>query len=152
MRQIKIKCYEQILERYYQEKHKIKRKRKLIIFVCDGFRNYRNAYTKLFSRTAKLVFGVPIAYKKYKIEHNNNSIERYNREIKRKNLARGIFQTNEGAESTTSLQNIIYNYITPHETLNEKTPAQAAGINLLLGQNKLLNLIKLAKRLEMTIR
>ncbi len=86
------------------------------------------------------------------MEHNNNPIERYNREIKRNNAARGAFQTSEGSESTTSLQNIIYNHITPHETLNEKTPAQAAGIDLLLGQNKLLNLIKLARRLEMMIR
>ena len=86
------------------------------------------------------------------IKNMDNPIERYNREIKRNNAARGAFQTSEGSESTTSLQNIIYNHITPHETLNEKTPAQAAGIDLLLGQNKLLNLIKLARRLEMMIR
>ena len=59
LNQIKITCYKQIIERYKREKHKPKKRRKLIKFVSDGFENYRNAFNKLFLYVAKLTFGVP---------------------------------------------------------------------------------------------
>ena len=78
--QIKINCYDQILEKYYLKKYtKIDER---IIFVCDGFYNYKNAFNKLFYRAAQLQFGVPIACKKYGLLYNNNQIERYNGKIK----------------------------------------------------------------------
>ena len=80
--QIKITCYKQIFERYKQERNKPKNKRKLTIFVCDKFENYRTAFNKLFYRVAKLRFGIPIKAKKNGLKHNNNHIERYNQEIK----------------------------------------------------------------------
>ena len=80
--QIKETCYNQILERYHQERKKPKKKRKLIIFVSDKFWNYKVAWSVLFSRVTKLVFGVPIACLKYGLKHNNNAIERENGNIK----------------------------------------------------------------------
>lgn len=72
--QIKNSCYNQILAKYYLKKYtKIDER---ILFVCDGFENYKNAFNNLFYRAAKLQFGVPIACKKYELEHNNNPIER----------------------------------------------------------------------------
>jgi len=86
--QIKERCYSQILAKYYTKKFlKIDRR---IIFVCDGFWNYKNSFNKLFYRVAKLQFGVPIAYKKYGVKHNNNPVERYNGKLKdRMNARRG---------------------------------------------------------------
>ena len=57
--QIKTTCYNQILAKYYYKKFTGIDER--IIFVSDGFENYRNAFNKLFYRIAKLQFGVPIA-------------------------------------------------------------------------------------------
>ena len=146
--QIKITCYEQILERYKQEKHKPKKKRKLIIFVCDKFENYRNAFNKLFYRVAKLRFGIPIKAKVAGLKHNNNPIERYNGKIKdRTKVMRGDFYSFEGGESFMNLNHIIHNFVNPHQQLKGKTPAEAAEIDLKLGRNKLLNLIrKMARR------
>jgi hypothetical protein len=41
-------------------------------------------------------------------------------------------------------QRIYYNHIRPHQALNGKTPAQAAGLELSLGVNKWQSLIKKA--------
>ena len=125
-------------------------KKHLITFVSDKFINYRNAWRKLFYRVTELRFGVPITCKKYGLEHNNNPVERHNREIGRRIDALNVFQTHEGVSTTLSLYKFIYNYVTPHNSLDGKTPAEAAGFNLPLGQNKLLGLIHLARKIEMT--
>ena len=147
--QIKTTCYDQILERYNQEKHRPTKKRKLIIFVCDKFENYRSAFNKLFYRVAKLRFGIPIKSKKNGLKHNNNHIERYNGKIKdRTKIMRGGFDNFEGGESFMNLNHIIHNFVNPHQQLGERTPAEAAEIDLKLGRNKLLNLIKYWMRIR----
>ena len=114
-----------------------------ITFVCDGFENYKSAFNKLFGITAKLTFGVPIACKKYNLQHNNNAIERYNGKLKDriKNI-RGGFKNFDDAKCFMDLRRTIHNFVNPHQELNGKTPAEMAGINLDLGRNKLLKLIE----------
>ncbi len=94
---------------------------------------------------------MPIACKKFGLKHNNNAVERHNRELSRRFDALNVFQTHEGAASTSALCKMLHNYINPHSMLNQKTPAQEAGLILPLGKNKLLDLIKMAKKVEMTI-
>jgi putative transposase len=144
LKKIKVWCYGQIMQLYAKRK-------KLIHFVADKFSNYYIAWEKILSRITTMTAGVPIACKKYGLKYNNNPIERYNRELGRRMGAINVFQTFNGAEHFFGLKNIIQNYVNPHTTLKGKTPAEAAGIRLNLGQNKLLNLIKLARRLEMTL-
>lgn len=151
--QIKITCYQQILERYSQEKHKPTKKRRLIIFVCDKFENYRNAFNKLFYRVAKLRFGIPIKSKKNGLKHNNNHIERYNGKIKdRTKIMRGGFDNFEGGESFMNLNHIIHNFVNPHQGLDGRTPAEAADIFIPLKRNKLLCLIKYVRLNHITKR
>ena len=120
--------------------------RKLIEFVCDKFENYKSAFQKLFYRTCKLTFGVPIACKKYNIEHNNNPIERYNGKSKdRIKSIRSGFKSFKGAECFMNLRRVVYNYVNPHQELQGKTPAEAAEIILPLRRNKLLGLIKFVR-------
>jgi len=154
LKQIKDSCYEQIIERFNQEKHKKVEDRLLIEFVCDKFANYKSAFSRNFYRIANLSFGIPIACKKYHLEHNNNAIERYNGKLKdRLNSIRSGFKSFEGAESFMNLKDIIYNFVNPHQELKGKTPAEMAGINLELGRNKLLNLIrKMARMLHHSLR
>ena len=141
--QIKTTCYNQILLKYYIEKYKKVKKRKLVTFVCDGFENYKNAFNKLFYRVAKLQFGIPIKAKKFGLKYNNNPIERYNGKLKdRIKSIRSGFYSFEGAESFMNLRHIIHNFINPHQELKGKTPAEKAGIKLKLGRTKLLGLIK----------
>ncbi len=140
--EIKRSCYKQIKEIYEMEKHKKVCDRELIKFICDGFENYKSAFNKLFYRIAKLVFGVPIACKKYKLEHNNNPVERYNGKLKdRLKIIRGGFGSFEGAEYFMNLQRVLHNFVNPHQELKDKTPAEMAEIFLPLGRNKLLKLI-----------
>ena len=145
--QIKVTCYEQILERYFQEKHKPKKKRKLITFVSDKFENYKSSWSILFRRVTKLTFGVPIKAKIAGLKHNNNAIERYNGKIKdRTKTMRGEFYSFEGGEDFMNLNQIIHNFVNPHQQISGKTPAEAAEIKLPLNRNKLLNLIKYVRR------
>ena len=151
--QIRVTCYDQILEIYRKEKHKPKKKRKLIIFVCDKFGNYKTAWSVLFGRVTKLTFGVPIKAKRGGLKHNNNHIERYNGKIKdRIKTMRAGFYSFEGAEAFMNLKHTIHNFVNPHQQLNERTPAEAAEIKLPLKRNKLLNLIKYVRRCYITKR
>ena len=144
--QIKTTCYCQILERYKQEKHKPKKKRKLITFVSGGFESYKNAWSILFGRVTKLTFGIPIKAKVAGLKHNNNAIERYNGKIKdRTKTMRGEFYSFEGGEDFMNLNHIIHNFVNPHQELKEKTPAEAAEIFIPLKRNRLLSLIKYAR-------
>ncbi len=145
--EIKRNCYGQILYKYYIEKHKKVKNRKLITFVCDGFENYKNAFNKLFYRVAKLQFGVPIKLQRYGVKHNNNPIERYNGKLKdRLKVIRGGFGSFDYAEAFLNLRHIMHNFVNPHQGLNEKTPALKAGIKLKLGRTKLFGLIKYMAR------
>jgi len=146
LKQVKDSCDEQIIEIYSQEKHKKVKDRKLIEFVCDKFANYKSAFSRNFYRIANLSFGVPIACKKYNLEHNNNSIERYNGKTKdRIKSIRSGFKSFEGARCFMDLRRTIHNFVNPHQELKGKTPAEMAGINLKLGRNKLLSLIKFVR-------
>jgi len=142
-KQIKNTCNEQILQVYKKEKKKPKKKRKLITFVSDGFNNYQDGAKHCFNYVAKIIFGVPIACKKYKLKHNNNPIERYNGSLKdRLKILRSGFGSFNGAQEFMNLKHITYNFINPHQSLKGKTPAETANVNLKLGRQKLLNLIK----------
>ena len=150
--QIKTTCYEQILAVYEKEKKKPKRKKKLIIFVCDKFANYKNAFNKLFCFVAKLRFGVPIKSKRNGLKHNNNHIERYNQDIKdRIKTMRGFFSYRRAAYFL-NLKHIIHNFVNPHMRLKGKTPAEVAEVDLKLGRRKLYNLIRLMAKRQMTRR
>ncbi len=146
LKQIKDNCYEQIIYVYKKEKHKKVKDRKLIEFTCDKFANYKSAFNKLFGRICKLNFGVPIACKKFNLEHNNNPIERYNGKIKDriKNIRSGFKSFND-AKHFMDLRKMIYNFVNPHQELQGRTPAEEAGIDLELGRNKLLGLIKFVR-------
>lgn len=140
--EIKATSYEQILTGYFCKKYFKGGKDERIIFVCDKFANYKNAFNKLFYRVAILNFGVPIACKKYNLKHNNNPIEKYNGKIKdRIKSIRSGFKNFEDAKYFMDLRRVINNFVNPHQGLNGKIPAEEAEINLDLGRNKILGLI-----------
>ena len=140
--QIKKTCYKQILRIYRKEKNKKSKDKKLIVFVSDGFENYKNAFNKLFCYVAKLVFGIPIKLKKHGVKHNNNAIERYNSDIDDRIKTMRHFGSFERARYFLNLKHMVHNFVNPHMQLKGRTPAEEANIDLKLRRNKLLNLIK----------
>ena len=118
----------------------------MIVFVSDGFENYKNAFSKLFCFVAKLVFGIPIKLKKHGVKHNNNAIERYNGDIDDRIKTMRHFGSFERAGYFLNLKHIIHNFVNPHMQLKGRTPAEEAGIDLKLRRNKLLNLIGIVAR------
>jgi len=144
LKQIKKNCYGQMLERYEQDDK--------IEFTCDKFANYKSAFNKLFYRVCNLNFGVPIACKKYGLEHNNNPIERYNGKIKdRIKSIRSGFKNFDDAKCFMDLRRIIHNFVNPNQGLQGKTPAEMAEILLPLRRNKLLNLIRFVRDNDLTL-
>lgn len=147
-KRIKDRIYDQLLERYKDEKPKPAKKRKLFSFIQDGFENYKSGSKKYFFRVCKIVAGVPIACRKYGLEHNNNAIERYNQEIKDRYKTMRHLGSFKSAKKVLKMRQIIHNFVNPHQELKGKTPAEAAEIKYELGKNKLLNLINLTAKLK----
>jgi len=74
----------------------------------------------------------------------NRPIERYHNEIRERLKARRGLGNDESAQTFSEFLKINHNFVKPHEGLDGKTPAQAANIDLKLGQDKYLDLIKQA--------
>jgi transposase-like protein len=110
--------------------------------TTDGLRAYQDAFKKEFftlrnPRTEYIRSAGIRASRK-----NNNNIERLHGTIRERNKTmRGIKK--EETPITKGFQ-IYYNFIRPHQALNGKTPAQQAGIEIELGTNKWLSLVKKA--------
>jgi len=50
-----------------------------------------------------------------------------------------------------NLRRVIYNFVNPHQELEERTPAEEAGIDLELGGNKLMSLIEFVRNHEVSL-
>ena len=74
----------------------------------------------------------------------NRPVERYHNEIREKLKSRRGLGNQKSAQTFAELYKIHHNFVKPHQGLNGKTPAEAAGIDLNLGEDKYLDLIKLA--------
>jgi len=109
--------------------------------VTDGLRAYQDAFNKEFF-THQNPRPMHVRLAGLRKETNNNIIERLHGTIReRTKVTRGL--DSEGSAQTMIDGNrIYYNFIRPHMALNGKTPAEAAGIDLQLGQNKWNTLIR----------
>ena len=107
--------------------------------LTDCLNSYQEAIRKEFeNKTAH------IKTKFLKDGFVNRPIERYRNEIRERLKARRGLGNDESAQIFSDLLKINHNFVKPHEGLDGKTPAEKAGINLELGDNKYLDLIKLS--------
>ena len=107
--------------------------------LTDSLNSYQEAIRKEFeNRTAH------IKTKSLKDGFVNRPIERYHNEIRENTKTRRGLGNDESAQDFTELLKINHNFVKPHEGLKGKTPAQAANVDLNLGENKYLDLIKQA--------
>lgn len=138
---IKERCHEQFIERA--------KKGKKIVFVSDKLGHYQRGFKKFFRNIAELRFGISIKQKKHGYKHNNNVIERDNREVKQRYRPMIKFKNIASANTILDFLDLYDNYITKIRLKGEKkwrTPAERAGINLKLGDTYyFLNLIRVSK-------
>jgi len=123
-------------------------------FVHDGLRVYDEAYQKeLFTLQNPRIKNV----RSISIGHQglNSKIERLNGTMRdREVVMRGLDNAKASQELLDAMR-IHYNFIRPHHALKGQTPAEVAGINLNLGENKVEELMRhaaLKQKLEMFVR
>jgi len=83
-KKLKVKIGDQVKDVWKKEKDKPVNEKELITFVSDKFEGYKIGFNYCFHMFGRLVHGVPIACKKYGLEHNNNAIERLNEDFKQR--------------------------------------------------------------------
>lgn len=111
--------------------------------VSDGLPAYIRAFKKAF-----------YTLRKPRIQHirkprfidpmNNNIVERLHGTIREREKVMRDMKSDETAEELMNGLRTYYNFIRPHMSLEGRTPAEASGLDLKLGENKWLSLIKKA--------
>lgn len=107
--------------------------------ITDGLQSYRKSIKKEFHTKRTGIEHIRLETIRAKI--NNNRIERYHNSFRERDKTMRGFQNNKTAQIWANGFRAYYNFIRPHTTLG-MTPARASGIDLQLGQNKWLGLIK----------
>ncbi len=70
----------------------------------------RGVVREFFKKNSKLIHGVPIACRKYGLDHNNNPAERYNEDIRqRSKISRG-FESMEPTDVTLEPRRVVHNF------------------------------------------
>jgi putative transposase len=112
-------------------------------FVHDGLRTYDEVYEKeLFTSQNPRIMNVR------SIGSNetglNPKVERLNGTVRdRETVMRGLDNA-KAAQELLDAMRIHYNFIRPHSSIGGQTPAEAAGISLNLGENKVESLMRQA--------
>jgi len=112
------------------------------VIVTDGLQAYQKAYMKEFW-TLKKPRTEYVRLAKFEEKVNQNLIERFNGTTRERNKVMRALDTDESAETFVDGFQVYYNFIRPHMGLGNKTPAEAAGVDLELnGGNRWLELIR----------
>lgn len=118
----------------------IRAKHKPLTLFTDSLQAYRKAYRKVWGAKTRREDRETYIRLKADKDKRNNIVERIQGTIReRVKVIRG-FKNKESAEAILNLFLVWYNFIRVHQGIN-MTPAQKAGINLNLNQNKWLDLI-----------
>jgi transposase-like protein len=108
-------------------------------FITDGVANFHEAYLREFHTMSKATDTEHIRHIRLAGDRNNNRMERFNGEVRdREKVMRGLERKDS---PILSGYQIYHNYIKPHKALDNRTPAQAAGIEV-KGDNKWITIIQ----------
>ena len=111
--------------------------------VHDGLPSYDEAYQKeLYTLQSPRIQNIRSIGSNDK--GLNPKVERLNGTVRdRETVMRGLDNA-EAAQELVDALRIHYNFIRPHQAIGGQTPAEAAGINLNLGENKVESLMRQA--------
>lgn len=115
--------------------------------ITDGLWSYQDAYMKEFW-TLKKPRTEYIRLAKFEDKVNQNLIERFHGTTRERNKVMRGLDTDESASTFVGGFQVYYNFIKLHMGLDNKTPAEAAGLNLVLDKNRWLSLIKQAAKYQ----
>jgi transposase-like protein len=111
--------------------------------ITDGAPNFHEAYLKEFYTKRLETRTEHIREIRMSGKVHNNKMERMNGELRdRERVMRTLEKTDT---PILSGMQIYHNYVRPHEALNGKTPAEAAGIKI-KGENKWLTIIQNSRK------
>jgi len=108
---------------------KIAKKKPLAICV-DGLPAYLDAYNKIFRTLRKETRPELIRKIGIRAVNSNNSVERLHGTPKDRTKITGGLKDEETVRTLLERWFVHYNFVRKHRSLNEKTPAQASGINI----------------------
>lgn len=94
-----------------------------IIFI-DGWKGYIDAIERAFGSESKHIQTTPFT----DTDKSTNRIERIQGTIKDRTKVMRGFKSKETAQAILDAWGIFYNFFRKHESLNDKTPAEYAGI------------------------
>lgn len=115
--------------------------------TTDGLPAYIKAFKKEFF-TLRNPRTKHIRKPRFVDRKNNNIVERLNGTVRgRDKVMRGLKKEGKAQVMMDCMRN-YYNFIRPHQSLSGKTPAEQADIDLELGNNKWLSLVKRASRMR----
>lgn len=110
--------------------------------ITDGAPNFHEAYLKEFYTSRIENRTEHIRHIRLQGDRNNNRMERFNGEVRdREKVMRGLERKDS---PILAGYQIYHNYIKPHKALDNRTPAQAAGIEV-KGKDKWLTIIQNAQ-------
>jgi putative transposase len=113
--------------------------------ITDGAFNFHSAFEKAYYRENKALAIEHIRHVRMTGDKNNNRMERLNGEIRdREKVMRSLKKADSPILSGYQL---FHNYIRPHMALENKTPAEKAGVKV-EGENRWITLIQNAKKSE----
>lgn len=105
--------------------------------ITDSLRSYEEAIRKELD--ARKV--AHIKTKSLSDGFQNRPIERYHNEIRETLKARRGLGNDESTQRYADAYKDYHNFVRPHSSLSDRTPAEAAGIDLGLGHNRIRDLI-----------
>jgi transposase-like protein len=108
----------------------------------DNSWDYPVAFRKVFPRKR-----IHKHYPAWKKKFKNNPVERLHNTLKQRYKVFRGFDNTQSAEKFFDFYRVYYNFIRKHMTLEEKTPAQAAKIELNLGRNSIKSMIEILRAL-----
>lgn len=115
------------------------------VFITDGLQSYQKAYRKEFWAHEREERTTHIRHIHLTRDMNNNTMERLNGEFRdREKVVRGLKKTDSVMFDGYQL---YHNYVRPHMSLDNQTPADKAGIKI-KGKNKWITLIQNASSLK----